>query len=48
MVFHTKSIDETLLTLSSDTSGLSNEEATKRQEKYDLNLLSSKPKNLKI
>ena len=43
MVFHTKSIDETLLTLSSNSSGLSNEEATKRQKKYGLNILPSKP-----
>lgn len=43
MLFHTKNIDETLLTLESHTSGLSNEEAEKRQKTYGLNVLPSKP-----
>ncbi len=43
MDFYTKSIDETLLELDSNTSGLNNDEAFKRQEKYGLNLLPSKP-----
>ena len=43
MEFYTKSIDETLLELDSDTSGLKTEEIHKRQEKYGLNILPSKP-----
>jgi len=43
MDFHTKTIDETLFTLETTTSGLSNDEAKKRQEKYGSNLLPSKP-----
>jgi Ca2+-transporting ATPase len=43
MHFHTKNIEETLLTLESNPSGLSNEEVSKRQEEYGLNILPSKP-----
>jgi calcium-translocating P-type ATPase len=43
MDFHTKNIDETLLTLNTNTSGLNNEEASIRQKKYGLNILPSKP-----
>lgn len=42
MGFHTKNIDETLSVLETNTSGLSSEEASKRQEKYGLNVLPSK------
>ncbi len=43
MDFHTKNIDETLLTLHSTTSGLTDGEVSKRQEEYGLNILPSKP-----
>ena len=43
MDFHTKSIDETLMVLDSNTSGLKNEEVVKRQKKYGPNVLPSKP-----
>jgi len=43
MDFHIKNIEETLLTLESSPSGLSNEEVSKRQEEYGLNILPSKP-----
>ena len=43
MDFYTKSIDETLLELDSNTSGLNNERVEKRQEKYGPNLLPSEP-----
>jgi len=43
MNFHTKTIDEALLTLQSDTSGLNTDEVKKRQETYGLNVLPSKP-----
>ncbi len=43
MDFHTKDIDETLLTLQSHTSGLSEEEAAIRQKTYGFNVLPTKP-----
>ncbi|MEA2048221.1 MAG: HAD-IC family P-type ATPase [Campylobacterota bacterium] len=43
MNFHTKTIDEALLALDSTTSGLTDEEISKRQEAYGLNILPSKP-----
>ncbi len=42
MGFHTKSIDETLSVLETSSSGLNSDEASKRQEKYGLNVLPSK------
>ncbi len=42
MDFHIKDINETLLLLETNTSGLSSEESSKRQEKYGLNVLPSK------
>jgi len=42
MHFHTKSIDESLLLLKTSTSGLTSEEASKRQEQYGLNILPSR------
>ena len=43
MDFYTQSIDETLLTLDTNTSGLANEEVEKRQKKYGPNILPSEP-----
>jgi calcium-translocating P-type ATPase len=43
MHFHTKNIDDTLSILETDPSGLSSDEARKRQKKYGLNILPSKP-----
>ncbi len=43
MGFHTKNIDETLSILETNIYGLNSKEALKRQEKYGLNLLPSKP-----
>jgi len=42
MDFHTKNIDETLSVLETNSSGLNSNEASKRQEKYGLNVLPSK------
>jgi len=42
MDFHTKNIDETLSVLETNSSGLTTEEASERQEKYGLNVLPSK------
>ncbi len=42
MNFHTKDIDKTFLTLESNSSGLTKEEALKREGKYGLNVLPSK------
>lgn len=41
--FHTKNIDQTYSILETSTSGLTSEEVKKRQEKYGLNILPSKP-----
>jgi calcium-translocating P-type ATPase len=43
MHFHTKSIDETLLTLHSNTSGLNSKEVDRRQKEYGRNILPSEP-----
>jgi len=43
MYFHTKSIEQTFSILDTTTSGLTSEEVNKRQEKYGLNILPSKP-----
>jgi len=43
MYFHTKNIDKVLLLLETKRSGLSSEEAKKREVKYGLNILPSKP-----
>ena len=42
MDFHTKNIDETLSILETNGSGITSEEARKREEKYGLNILPSK------
>ena len=42
MDFHTKNIDKSLSILNTNTSGFTSEEASKRQEKYGLNVLPSK------
>ena len=42
MNFHSTDIDKTLSILNTDASGLMSEEASKRQEKYGLNVLPSK------
>ena len=42
MGFHTISIDKTLSTLETNSSGLESTEASRRQEKYGLNVLPSK------
>jgi len=42
MDFHTKKINETLSTLETNVSGITSEEARKREEKYGLNILPSK------
>jgi len=43
MGFHTKNIDESFLALSTNASGLNSDEVAKRQKKYGLNILPSKP-----
>ncbi|WP_309496252.1 HAD-IC family P-type ATPase [Sulfurovum sp.] len=43
MDFYTKSIEETLLTLNADISGLTSKEVKIRQKKYGLNILPSEP-----
>ena len=43
MIFYTKSIDESLLVLDSNTTGLTNEEVVNRQKKYGPNVLPSEP-----
>jgi len=43
MYFHTKNIEQTFSILKASSSGLTSEEAKKRQEKYGLNILPSKP-----
>ncbi|MEA3419839.1 MAG: HAD-IC family P-type ATPase [Campylobacterota bacterium] len=43
MYFHTKNIDDTLSLLEADSSGLSSDEVRRREEKYGLNILPSKP-----
>jgi len=43
MHFHTKDIDKALSILETNTSGLKSEEASRRQEKYGLNIPPSKP-----
>jgi len=42
MHFHTKNIDEAFSILKTNISGLNSEEASRRQEKYGLNVLPSK------
>jgi len=43
MYFHTKNIEQAFSILKASTSGLTSEEVNKRQEKYGLNILPSKP-----